>query len=413
MLSIGGHVGFNIESRFQVTNLKTRGACRRPDLSFALASSTLRSMTSSPLDIQSHLDQVSRSFAFCIARLDAPLNAQVGLGYLLCRILDTIEDAKWNEAADRFRAFDEYLVFLKSKESLHRAKVWAEEILRETTGVPDGERRLLEDSKQVFETLHAFPLQVREALVPAIESMAHGMRHFAHRSDSGELRLSNLSDVNHYCFFVAGVVGEILEGLLRVRALEIGCDLGASRLHEAFRFGLFLQKVNILKDEAGDRDEGRSLVPNRREVLASAIADGRMAFDYVLSIPKPFESYRLFCAWSLFLGLASLRRTMSGERLGRVETLLLLHSVERSLMDDLALRTLFGDKEEPLLEEFRSDESQVPEFSKEIAASDQTRQNGETSERTREMWLREFRDLYKGTANDEDLESLRPLIVSF
>ncbi len=42
---------------------------------------------------QTHLDRVSRSFAFCIRQLPDPLRGWVGLSYLLCRILDTIEDS--------------------------------------------------------------------------------------------------------------------------------------------------------------------------------------------------------------------------------------------------------------------------------------------------------------------------------
>lgn len=355
------------------------------------------------LDIQKHLDRVSRSFAFCIARLAPPLNEQVGLGYLLCRILDTIEDAKWKREDARFRAFEGYLDLLIDAQNLHRAKVWVAEVLSETESVPKGERELLEDADLVFTRLHQFSENVRLAMVPAIESMALGMRHFASRSQGdSELRLSNLSDVNRYCFFVAGVVGEILEGLLRERAREIGCDLGRPRLSEAFRFGLFLQKVNILKDQAGDQAEGRWLVPDRLHVLRTALDDARTAFIYVLSIPKAFESYRLFCAWSLFLGLASLRRTMAGERLGRLETLVLLGEVELHLMNDVKLQKLFGDKEEPLLEEFRGVESQVRDSWKEIAGENQ---NGEA-------WLREFRDLYKGAANDRELEALHPAFAS-
>ena len=42
---------------------------------------------------QTHLDRVSRSFAFCIKKLESPLRQWVSLAYLLCRVLDTVEDS--------------------------------------------------------------------------------------------------------------------------------------------------------------------------------------------------------------------------------------------------------------------------------------------------------------------------------
>ena len=44
---------------------------------------------------QTHLDRVSRSFAFCIKKLESPLRQWVSLAYLLCRVLDTVEDSIW------------------------------------------------------------------------------------------------------------------------------------------------------------------------------------------------------------------------------------------------------------------------------------------------------------------------------
>src|SRR5258708_9371144 len=74
----------------------------------------------------------------------------------------------------------------------------------------------------------------------------------------------------------------------------------------AYRFGLFLEKVNILKDQAEDEEAGRFLVPDRREILASLRADAERALAYLTSLPRAERGYRTFCAWSLMLRAASL-----------------------------------------------------------------------------------------------------------
>ncbi len=79
-----------------------------------------------------------------------------------------------------------------------------------------------------------------------------------------------------------------------------------SMLKNALGFGLFLQKVNLIKDQKKDEAEGRFLVPDRGELLSSLRGDAKSALKYILAIPKDDLGYRTFCGWSLFLGLASL-----------------------------------------------------------------------------------------------------------
>ena len=75
------------------------------------------------------------------------------------------------------------------------------------------------------------------------------------KDKSGHLKLGSLKEVNQYCFFVAGVVGEALAKL--VSHVEPQFQTAKFRILDAHHFGLFLQKVNILKDQVNDRGEGR------------------------------------------------------------------------------------------------------------------------------------------------------------
>ncbi len=287
---------------------------------------------------QDHLDRVSRSFAFCIARLDNPLREWVGLSYLLCRIVDTIEDAAWPVFTDQERAFTFFESFLERKPQASEIEAWTQLFPHE--GLPESETELLKDAYPLFCDYHGLPPEIRESLRDPILSMSRGMRFFMTKKNrEGLLRLRNLADVNRYCFFVAGVVGEILTRLVKRE--------NAPGLIDAFRFGLFLQKVNLLKDQNGDETHGRFLVPSRSLVLRSLIEDARIAFDYVQSLPKAEVGYRLFCSWSLFLGLASLpwiERGYRGEGPGKIpreETYQILGFVDENIGDQAALADLF------------------------------------------------------------------------
>lgn len=299
---------------------------------------------------QAHLNRVSRSFAFCIARLEpAFLREQVGLSYLICRILDTIEDAAWKTPAEQYLAFEAFNRFLVREAPTSEVRAWMETF---PPDVADGEKLLLADAAEIFSDFHRLPEKIKSVLKDTVDSMSAGMKRFVEIKQQGRLRLSSLVDVNRYCFFVAGVVGEVLTRVLTEQSqeLEISAEEKEGlQLFDAFRFGLFLQKVNLLKDQKQDEKEGRFLVPSRFEVLMSLRSDAGGALRYLLSLPKRLTGYRLFCGWSLFLGLASipwLERAYHEDqplKISRGETQLLLGHIEQIIGDNKALSDLFEE----------------------------------------------------------------------
>lgn len=291
---------------------------------------------------QQHLDRVSRSFAFCIARLDGDMRAWVGLSYLLCRMLDTVEDAIWAGQAQQDAAFDSFRSFLEASPAQAEVEVWAASF---PEAIPAGERLLLQDSAAIFADLHALPPSVKEKIRRPVLNMYRGMRHFLReRRAQGGLRLRSIEEVNQYCFFVAGLVGELLTDLV---AEKLPAFASKKNYLDAHHFGLFLQKINLLKDQADDEKEGRFLVPSRKELLASLARDAEGAIRYLQTLPVAEKGFRLFCAWSLFLGLASLpwieRSRLLGifQKIPRLLTQRLMASVEAIIDDNQALLSLF------------------------------------------------------------------------
>lgn len=280
---------------------------------------------------QHWLDEVSRSFALCIPQLDPPFRDQVALAYLLFRVLDTVEDAPFEDRATQQRQFARLRAFL-------RAMPPAAEVDAFVAAFPDllhvGERALLGETYALLAEAHALPALARDITFRALDRMAMGMAAYTRRPPP--LQLVDVEDVARYCCFVAGVVGEMLTQLW-----TIDRDVPAPRTSLAYHFGLFLQKVNILKDQREDEAAGRFFVPDRSALLASLGRDAQGALAYLQAIP-PGDRYRIFCGWSLMLGAVTVAQLGEPRRSRRTEVGELLAETVAIVDDDLALARQFN-----------------------------------------------------------------------
>lgn len=292
---------------------------------------------------QSHLNLVSRSFAFCIARLPDPLREQVGLAYLLCRVLDCVEDAQWKKSGDQVSQFNQFIAFMKNRPALSEIKVWIDKF---PPGLPKAEIDLLQVSNELLSDFHSHQPEVQAALLNPILSMARGMSYFTQRkNDRGELKIRSIRELNQYCFFVAGVVGEILTSLIKLQNVNVR----DSELENAIHFGFFLQKINILKDQLEDEGQGRFFVPSRDLVKQSLEQHAKCALEYVTQLPERLKGFRLFCSWSLFIGLASVPwiekswRAKKLMKIPRLQTQSLIWEIESKVENNTELTKLFGE----------------------------------------------------------------------
>jgi phytoene/squalene synthetase len=256
----------------------------------------------------------------------------VALSYLLLRVLDTVEDAPFSDRLLQQRQFDTFRQFLRKRPTAAQVDAFRSSF---PSGLTEGEQALLADTEAFLEDLHELPAGPRKVIVGAVGRMAQGMAGYARRTMP--LRLIDLEDVCRYCCIVAGLVGEMLT---RLWALRGGTPLG---MLSAYRFGLFLQKVNILKDQPEDEAAGRFLVPDRKELLASLRADADGALSYLTSLPQGERGYRTFCAWSLMLGATALAQLNGPRESHRAQTLGFLGRIAEIVQDDEALRRLFAE----------------------------------------------------------------------
>ncbi len=283
------------------------------------------------------LPRVSRTFALSIALLPPSLREAIGDAYLLCRIVDSIEDDARLSIERRLALFDAFDAVMRDD----GADESVLELAARDAGVGEtaAESELCARSGAVVRSFRALDRAQREAIRPHVLEMSAGMREYAARTArEGRLRIRDVADLERYCYFVAGTVGGLLTDLF---VLEVpGQDPGtlAEMRRLAVSFGLGLQLVNIVKDVAADADRGacflpaslaeregitleQLLDPSKREqamrvvdaVCDLAEAKLRDAQAYTLLWPaERGQAVRLFCAVPLLLALASLRVVREG-----------------------------------------------------------------------------------------------------
>lgn len=262
------------------------------------------------VDFHDLLVKTSRTFALAIPLLPEPPRQDVTLAYLLFRIADTFEDARHWPRRDRvgaLRDFDALLEDPHSPRARGLARAWVARMPHDHAGYME----LLAETPAVMTALAALAPQRRAAIVKHTLRTSQGMADFVNRGDEqGNLRLDDLPDLQHYCYIVAGIVGELLTELFLDAAPQL--EGVAGLLNENARtFGEALQLVNILKDADDDAKDGRVYLPHgvpRSEIIALARRDLDQAGVYVSALQQGGAPRGIvaFCASPVLLARATL-----------------------------------------------------------------------------------------------------------
>jgi farnesyl-diphosphate farnesyltransferase len=198
------------------------------------------------------LAKVSRSFAVVIRQLPEELRDPVCIFYLTLRALDSIED-------------DMALNVEYKNQLLRNFHAQCGEGTLTYPGIGDTEdyRMLMSHYDKVARVFSSLALPYRQVIQDITRRMGNGM------ADYADTKVHTLAEYDHYCHYVAGLVGHGLSGLFSASGLEKK-DL-KDRLEWSNSMGLFLQKTNIIRDYKEDLDEGRRFWP--REVWGNYTDD--------------------------------------------------------------------------------------------------------------------------------------------
>jgi farnesyl-diphosphate farnesyltransferase len=299
------------------------------------------------------LPRVSRTFALTIPVLREPLRTTVGLSYLLCRIVDTVEDHPDFDREARDRRFDRLLAALEGDEG-----VWEGFLADWPAHSESHYDALVRRAPELFAGLAELPPVTRTAVEACLREMILGMASFPAAAEPPVEACPDLDCLDRYCHAVAGTVGVLLT---RLFAGRLGEEWASPQCVErGRRFGLGLQFVNVLKDHRDDRARGIVFLPRRdledgrpgapptpeglERITRHALAHLAEGHRYILGIPAEHADLRLFCLWAHHLALATLRVRAHGIRppkVSREEVAVITGAAREAVGDDAALDALY------------------------------------------------------------------------
>ncbi len=258
------------------------------------------------------LGSVSRTFALTIPLLPPAIEVVVGNTYLLCRIVDTIEDAANLQPETKQHLSKLFLDAVLEKSSVQS---FVESCLRALHGYgnPD-ELDLIAHTPTVLRILHTCTLQDQAAVSRCVSIMSEGMSRF--HGKQSQIGLKDLKEFEEYCYVVAGVVGELLTTIFSNHSSEFARNFqGQENL--ALDFGQALQMTNILKDSPEDRARGVSWKPagmTQLDLLRIAHIKLEASMKYILRIPKKDIGIRRFCFLAFGLAVMTLSKIAQREQ---------------------------------------------------------------------------------------------------
>ena len=299
------------------------------------------------------LSSVSRTFALTIPLLPSAIEKVVGNTYLLCRIVDTIEDA-----ADLLPETKQHLSLLFLDAVLEKSLVasFVEPCLKALSDYGNqDELDLIAHTPTVLRILHTCSKEDQEAVSRCVSIMSEGMSRF-----HGKQTVAGLKDLNEferYCYVVAGVVGELLTTIFRNHSPRFAKNIqGQEAL--AIAFGQALQMTNILKDSPEDRARGVSWMPadmRQEELLRIAYQKLQDSLRYILLIPKQDLGMRRFCFLAFGLAVMTLSKIAKRKEFSNKDEV----KLSRNTVMAFYAFTKFAVRSDTLMNAFFHNSSQV------------------------------------------------------
>jgi farnesyl-diphosphate farnesyltransferase len=205
------------------------------------------------------VQNVSRTFAITIDQLDDEAADAICVGYLLCRVADTVEDAGHVPADEQSSLLRTYERTLDPDGDVD-VRTFTAAVEPWVPESPDADWRVVANTPRIVATFAAFPEETRSALLDPVLELVSGMAEFVDRyAVAGGLRIESVDELEEYCWYAAGTVGALITNLLARDADE---DATETMRETAESFALLLQLVNVAKDVGDDyREENNVYLP--------------------------------------------------------------------------------------------------------------------------------------------------------
>jgi farnesyl-diphosphate farnesyltransferase len=267
--------------------------------------------------LASYMNGVSRSFSLVAPEVESPLDDYLAAAYLICRVVDNIEDTlqpfEWQK-----KRFAEFSTLLDAPQT-------AEQILRgwdrfNWPGLTDSEKELMtcEKGLMLWQIYSELPGSYRDPIRRWASMMAFGMERSSNPYtsdfffDHEQVRLPvQESDYDLYCFYVAGTVGRMITELA-ILFYDVVDPQKQILIDGSDACGRALQKTNIVKDFERDLQRGVCFLPGdwlkevdytplrldgvpsawKAMVLLNVVEELEASVRYVLALPEEALGYR-------------------------------------------------------------------------------------------------------------------------
>ncbi|KAM9931421.1 hypothetical protein OXX80_008924 [Metschnikowia pulcherrima] len=196
-----------------------------------------------------YLDITSRSFSAVIKELHPELRDAIMIFYLVLRALDTVEDDMSIDPKIK-------VPLLRTFHDKLNTKDWTFHGNAET----ERDRVVLTGFDNILAEFHKLKPAYQDIVKRITQKMGNGMADYILDENFNTNGVNTVADYDLYCHYVAGLVGEGLTDLM-VLAKFADADVLADDYRLSNSMGLFLQKVNIIRDYFEDLEDGRSFYP--------------------------------------------------------------------------------------------------------------------------------------------------------
>ena len=214
-------------------------------------------------DLRQLLQGVSRSFYLSIRLLPKAIQAPVAVGYLLARATDTVADTTAQTQADR----------LNLLAGLARAIEAPSHLMEDLTpqiqafaGQQDNrqERALMHAWPEYLSQVQGLTAEDQRSVIEVLGIITQGQMADVALFGDGPNAFNTESELDNYTWQVAGCVGEFWTEVC-VRHLPDFSTRPTSEMRQlGRRYGMGLQRLNILRDSGADLAEGRCYWPRER-----------------------------------------------------------------------------------------------------------------------------------------------------
>ena len=268
--------------------------------------------------LEEFMNKVSRSFALVTPCFEEPLDSFMSVAYLICRVVDNIEDCKQPFSWQHNR-FSEFKALLQEPAHCQEIlSIWSQE---NWIGLDFDQTKLMqpEGGLMLWQIYGLIPDESRATIQAWTLAMAEGMEKMLDPQKAPHLvevdgvsLLNTEEDYNSYCYFVAGTVGR-MGTELAIKHYQLNSDVAEDLRSGSETCGRALQKTNIVKDFAEDLERGLCFLPKTwvqevdgsplhldgassawtQKVLMNVKAELDESVAYVMGIPFQAFGYRL------------------------------------------------------------------------------------------------------------------------